>query len=221
MVYIGMNRYEKGQIYKIVDIGQTKMYIGSTTEPLSKRMERHRSDYKQYLMNEKHYMSSFSLFDEFGIDNCKILWMQNYPCSSKKELERREGEIQKANDCVNKNIAGRTLKEYYEDKKEILQQKSKIYQETNKDKRVEYMKQYRQEKREQIKQQRKKYNEENKEANKEYKRTHREQINQKQRERRKASAEKENQNYLKQQSQEPEPEQQEEKMNEPNLAHVL
>ena len=47
MVYIGMNRYEKGQIYKIVDIGQTKMYIGSTTEPLSKRMERHRSDYKQ------------------------------------------------------------------------------------------------------------------------------------------------------------------------------
>ena len=86
MVYIGMNRYEKGQIYKIVDIGQTKMYIGSTTEPWSKRMERHRSDYKQYLMNEKHYMSSFSLFDEFGIDNCKILWMENYPCSSKKEL---------------------------------------------------------------------------------------------------------------------------------------
>ena len=215
-----MNRYEKGQIYKIVDIGQTKMYIGSTTEPLSKRMERHRSDYKQYLMNERHYMSSFSLFDEFGIDNCKILWMENYPCSSKKELERREGEIQKANDCVNKNIAGRTLKEYYEDKKEILQQQSKIYQETNRDKRVEYMKQYRP-KGNKSNNSGKKYNEENKEANKEYKRTHREQINQKQRERRKASDEKENQNCLKQQSQEPEPEQQEEKMNEPNLAHVL
>ena len=83
---------KRDKFYKIVDIGQTKMYIGSTTEPLRKRMERHRSDYKQYLMNEKHYMSSFSLFDEFGIDNCEILWMENYPCSSKNELERREGE---------------------------------------------------------------------------------------------------------------------------------
>ena len=56
-----------GQIYKIVDIGQTKMYIGSTTEPLSKRMERHRSDYKQYLMNENiicqvfHYLMNLAL----------------------------------------------------------------------------------------------------------------------------------------------------------------
>ena len=73
MVYSGMNRYEKGQIYKIVDVGQNKMYIGSTTEPLSKRMERHRSDYKQYLKNKQHFMSSFALFYEFGIDNCKII----------------------------------------------------------------------------------------------------------------------------------------------------
>ena len=36
-VYSGMNRYEHGQIYKIVDAGFNVCYIGSTTEPLSKR----------------------------------------------------------------------------------------------------------------------------------------------------------------------------------------
>lgn len=34
-----MNRYEKGQIYKIVDVGYNKMYIGSTTENLKKGLK--------------------------------------------------------------------------------------------------------------------------------------------------------------------------------------
>jgi hypothetical protein len=45
---IGMNRYENGKIYKIVDVGYNKCYIGSTCESLSKRMERHRKQYKEY-----------------------------------------------------------------------------------------------------------------------------------------------------------------------------
>ena len=43
MVARGMNRYEKGKNYQIVDVGFNKCYIGSTCESLSKRMERHRS----------------------------------------------------------------------------------------------------------------------------------------------------------------------------------
>ena len=42
MVGSGMNRYENGKIYKITDFGFNKMYIGSTTESLKKRLERHR-----------------------------------------------------------------------------------------------------------------------------------------------------------------------------------
>ena len=41
--------YRKGQIYKVCDQTFTKCYIGSTTQPLSKRMEKHRSDFKKYL----------------------------------------------------------------------------------------------------------------------------------------------------------------------------
>jgi hypothetical protein len=37
--------------------------------------------------------------------------MENYPCHSSEELRRREGEIIRATDCINKNVAGRTPKE--------------------------------------------------------------------------------------------------------------
>ena len=44
-----MNRYENGKIYKIVDTGYNKCYVGSTCESLSQRMARHRKDYARYL----------------------------------------------------------------------------------------------------------------------------------------------------------------------------
>ena len=49
MVNIGVNRYENGNIYKITDVGYNKCYIGSTCESLSKRMERNRKQYKEYI----------------------------------------------------------------------------------------------------------------------------------------------------------------------------
>ena len=112
--------YSKGQIYKIWDNAFTKCYIGSSVQPLCKRFQKHKSDYKKYLNGACHYVSVFELFSEFGVENCKIIWEEDYPCYSKKELEKREGEIQKTNDCVNKVIAGRSSKERYEDNKEVI-----------------------------------------------------------------------------------------------------
>ena len=109
-----MTDYNKGQIYKVVDIGQTKCYIGSTVQRLSSRMAEHRASYKQYKEGKINYYNSvFNLFDEFGIENCKIMWMKDYPCSSKKELEAEEGRIQQETDCVNKKIQGRTQQDRY------------------------------------------------------------------------------------------------------------
>ena len=120
-----MNKYHNGKIYKIVDNTYTKQYIGSTTEKLSQRMTRHRSDYRRHNDGRRlHKISVFDLFDEFGIDNCKIELIEYCKCDSKDELVRREGELIKNSDCVNKQIAGRTKKEYQEDKHEqILEQK--------------------------------------------------------------------------------------------------
>ena len=41
MINRDMNRYEHGKIYKIVDNGYNKCYVGSTCESLSQRMARH------------------------------------------------------------------------------------------------------------------------------------------------------------------------------------
>ena len=56
-----MNKYQNGKIYKIVDVGYNKCYIGSTCEALSQRMARHRSNYKRYLQG-KHLAHTSSFF---------------------------------------------------------------------------------------------------------------------------------------------------------------
>ena len=69
-------------------------------------------------------MKSFELFDEFGVENCIIRLIEQCPCSSRAELERREGQIQQEYECINKNVAGRTRTEYRESRKEYLQNKT-------------------------------------------------------------------------------------------------
>ena len=124
-----MNRYNEGKIYKIVDVAYTKCYVGSTRETLSQRMARHREKYNSYIKGKGKFTTSFNLFDEFGVDNCKIELIENYPCQNKDELRRKEGHFIKNTDCVNKLIAGRTDKEYRQDNREkILEQKREDYE---------------------------------------------------------------------------------------------
>ena len=42
------NKLKNGKIYKIVDVGYNKCYIGSTCESLSQRMARHRKDFRRW-----------------------------------------------------------------------------------------------------------------------------------------------------------------------------
>ena len=122
-----MPDYSKGQIYKITDIGMNKCYIGSTVQKLCYRMTQHKISYRDYLEGKTRYCSSFSLFTEFGIENCKIVWIKDFACNSKKELEAEEGRIQQETDCVNKRVAGRTIQEWYEANKEHKKAHDKIY----------------------------------------------------------------------------------------------
>ena len=130
-----MSGYEKGQIYKVVDVAYDLCYIGSTTEKLVKRFGRHRRQYRSYRLGKRGKITVFDIFDKYGIENCKIYWIEDYPCSSKKELEAREGEHIKNTKCVNKRIEGTTLQEYRE--------RTRV-------KRREYMNQYYHQKKETI-----------------------------------------------------------------------
>jgi hypothetical protein len=138
--------YKNGKIYKIVDIGYNKMYIGSTTQPLYKRFSNHKAKYNQFKSGKGHKYSIFDIFDEFGIENCKIELIEEYQCENKSQLERKEGEHIKINKCMNKIIVGRTNKEYFIDNKNKINERNRKYYEKNKnilnEKNKEYHKEY-------------------------------------------------------------------------------
>ena len=126
------NRYANAKVYKITDNAYTEMYIGSTTHPtLAKRMAKHRENYKRYKAEKYHNVTSFMPFDKYGVENCKIDLIENYPCKSKEELNRKEGEHIKANACVNKVVAGRTRSEYHADNIEIIRTYGKAFRESH------------------------------------------------------------------------------------------
>ena len=79
-------------------------------------MAEHRKDYKRFKTGVATVVcASFKLLDEYGIENCKIELIEAYPCENKEELRKREGYWIKTEDCINKNVAGRTYKEYREE----------------------------------------------------------------------------------------------------------
>ena len=105
-----MPDYSKSKIYKIVptcEYDEGDEYYGSTTRPLSERMNEHRRYYKS-----KNYWTSQILFDKYEIENCKIELVEEFPCENREQLIKREGEIMRANKCVNKRIEGRTKQEW-------------------------------------------------------------------------------------------------------------
>ena len=135
-----MSKYQNGKIYKIVDVGYNKCYIGSTCEELSQRMARHRNRYTAYKSGKKGKTTCFNIFEEYGVENCKIELVEYCSCDTKEELRRKEGEYIKNTDCVNKIIAGRTVKQYREDNKDIISKNAKIYKEEHKERLIQYRK---------------------------------------------------------------------------------
>ena len=116
------NKYHHSKIYKLVDISNNKMYIGSTTKPLKFRLQQHIKDSRSTKV-----VSSDIIIKEFGPDNVRIELIEEVKCENRKELCKLEGEYIRKLDCVNKNVAGRTLKEYKEEEKENLLLKNRDY----------------------------------------------------------------------------------------------
>jgi hypothetical protein len=141
-----MVNYNNTKIYKIESHLGDKIYIGSTTKKLlSQRMANHRSDFIKWKNGEKKYKcSSIILFNEYGLENCKIVLLENYSCNTKDELLSKEAFYIKSIKCVNKIIPKRTRieykqdnnnydKNYYEQNKFIIKESQKKYYNENKD----------------------------------------------------------------------------------------
>ena len=125
-----INKYSNGKIYKIISFSNPDVvYYGSTVNSLNKRMSQHRAPSNKCISKQ---------IIDFG--DAVILLVENYPCENKEQLNRKEGEYILNNDCINKVVAGRTLKEYshkyYIDNKEENKIAQKEYYELNKEKQI-------------------------------------------------------------------------------------
>lgn len=148
-----MPNYANAKIYTIrCRSDDTLIYIGSTTQTLSQRMTQHRSDYNRSKCN--------SLYN-YIVNGDWVDWhielYEYYPCNSKEELLKKEGDIIRQIGTINKQIAGRTGKEYRDDNAEYFKEKSKKYYVNNIDK----IKKYREDNADKIKEKVKKYRENN------------------------------------------------------------
>ena len=154
--------YSKGKIYKLTTIHNPDLvYYGSTVNPLYKRKGSHKSYFKCNRLD----CLSYKLF-ELGIDDVEITLVENVNCNTKEELHKRERFYIENNNCVNKFIPTRTIKEYrkqnYEQNKDKIKESSKEYREQNKDKTKQYQKEYREKNKDTLIEERKVNYEENK-----------------------------------------------------------
>jgi len=129
------NKYSKGKIYMIMTENSSDIYVGSTIQTLKARLEKHESKYR---IGSK-YCSSQEILKQ---GDYKIVLIKNYPCSSKLELLREEGEFQRDMECINKKIAGRTKKEWYEDNRDARLTKQKEHYINNREVIIAYQKEY-------------------------------------------------------------------------------
>jgi hypothetical protein len=155
------------RIYKIIVLTEDEYepYIGATKQSLSARMSGHRAKYKIWKNGKTHFVSSFHLFEKFGMDNCKIILLNTYTVFSKEEMTMREQEyMDKIKNC-------NQYKAYIteEEKKEQIKQCCKKYHIENSEIIKEHKKEYRIENSEIIKEHEKEYRFKNSEIIKERK----------------------------------------------------
>ena len=140
-----MPDYSKSCIYMLHYKDDTELeniYIGSTTN-FKMRKSIHKScccnpNNKKY--NDKKYQY---IRTNGGWNEWIMIWLEDYPCNSKRELQLREDQIMlQYENRINEQRASRNRKQWYEENKERLIEKAKEYYEDNKDKIAEYKKEY-------------------------------------------------------------------------------
>lgn len=134
-----INKYGNGKIYKLNDKTNGNIYIGSTIKTIEQRLLEHRNAYKSYLNGKYHFVTSFKILKN---NNYSIELLELYPCNNKKELTNKESWYIRNLDCVNKKIEGRTIKEYYIDNRDALNNKHKQHYYDNKKIRLNYQNKY-------------------------------------------------------------------------------
>ena len=164
-------RYENGVIYMIKHkTDDTKeFYIGSSYN-LKMRCWQHKSNCNNKTNCNNQNIKTYNLKvykyirDNGGWDAWDILFMYDYPCKNKYELDLEEQHaIKEYKSTLNTQVPCRTKKEWYKDNKEKLLQKKKEYHINNREKILQKNKEYYEANKEKIQQRKKEHFETNKE----------------------------------------------------------
>lgn len=122
--------FSQGKVYVIRNIVNDKVYVGSTTQPLSKRMAWHRRDAR---------LRPYPLYEDMlahGTHNFYIELLEAYPCENIEQLNKREGEYIRQLEAITKGynlkVAGRGKPEYYKENGEKIREKIYEYRKNNK-----------------------------------------------------------------------------------------
>lgn len=144
-----MPNYQNSKIYKLICNETTDIYIGSTTEKLCVRFNKHKYDWSH--PTKKNVTSSLI----FNMGEAKIILIENYPCNNVDELRAREQFYIDSLDCVNKQSAKKkenanqiAKKKYRESEKG--KQTEKKWEENHRELRREYSKKYLQNNRDKV-----------------------------------------------------------------------
>jgi hypothetical protein len=147
--------HSKGKVYMIrsKDVDCVP-YVGSTTKQyLSQRMVKHRNSYKYWKKNPKKnsFVSCYTLFEKFGIENCFIELLELFPCNCNDELRKKEREWFDKLNCVNIVRPFITKEEnYYETHKIEIAETRKIHYDEYKEEILKKNKEYRDKHKEEI-----------------------------------------------------------------------
>ena len=137
------------KIYKIIDNTNDNVYIGQTRRTLNQRLREHKNSQNcssRDIIENGDYR--IELIEQTNDKSRERYWVEN-------------------NECINKNIPGRTDKEWREDNTEKIKEYNKEYHEDNKDHLANYHKEWREENKDHLANYHKEYREKNQEKNKE------------------------------------------------------
>ena len=180
--------YSTACIYQICckDVEIKDVYVGSTTNLIERRR-----GHKVACTNESdkgHNLPVYRFIRDYGgWDNWEVIKVQDADCACREDLLKIERSMMvQLGATLNKQVPGRSVKEYYEAHKAEISEQKKNYYEANKTEILEKKKLYREANRTEITEQRKNYYQAHKteiaEKVKEYREAHKSEIAEKTRE---------------------------------------
>lgn len=94
-----MPNYKDGKIYAIKSHLTDQIYIGSTTQPLNKRIYEYKKKYDDYVNSKHKYDVSFEIMK---YPDAYVELIENIECENRKQLIKRQDELINSMKPVNK-----------------------------------------------------------------------------------------------------------------------